>query len=120
MSVPVVRLEVGYMKHAILHAFTEYAAQIDVDVKSAVEKFCTPENVKTIIGKAVQDTLKSAIEDEIDKFFRYGAGRKFLAEAVKKKLSAGIHGMDVVWMNRCQSEYIWNILALRELHAGNY
>lgn len=86
LSVPVVRLEIEYMKHAILHAFTEHSARIDEDVRKAVEHFCRPENVKAIIEKAVNDTLKHAIEAEIDNFYRYGAGQRFLAEAVAKHL----------------------------------
>ena len=86
-SIPVVRLEVGYMKHAILHAFSQHSAQMDADVKRAVEHFCRPENVSAIVAKAVNDTLKRAIEEEIDRFYRYGAGQSFLREAVEKKLS---------------------------------
>src|SRR5690242_10711855 len=86
MSIPVVRLEIEYMKHSILQAFTEYSAKVDADVREAVERFCAPGNVKVIINKAVEQTLKHAIEAEIEKFFQYGAGRHVIAEAVKTKL----------------------------------
>ena len=85
-SIPVVRLEVEYMKHAILHAFTEHTMKVDEDVKRAVEYFCRPENIQAIVGKAVNDVLKSAIEDEIRNFFMYGAGKAALADAVKRRL----------------------------------
>lgn len=85
-SIPVVRLEVEYMKHAILHAFTAHTLKVDQDVRAAVEHFCRPENIQAIVKKAVDATLKHAIESEIEKFFLYGAGRSAIAEAVKKKL----------------------------------
>lgn len=85
-SIPVVRLEVEYMKHAILHAFTEHTLKVDADVKAAVEHFCRPENVKAIVKSAVDSILKGAIEDEIRNFFMYGAGRSAIAEAVKRRL----------------------------------
>ena len=88
-SVPVVRLEVDYMKHAIIHAFTEYSARIDQDVQAAVERFCEPKNISAIVGRAVEDTLKTAINEEIDRFYRYGAGRDFLRAQVEKKLASG-------------------------------
>lgn len=85
-SVPVVRLEVEYMKHAILHAFTEHTAKVDADVKAAVEKFCQPGNVARIVQDAVDRVLRDAINAEIEHFYRYGAGRDHLKEAVRKRL----------------------------------
>lgn len=86
-SIPVVRLEVEYMKHAILHAFTEHTLKVDQDVKAAVEHFCRPENVRAIVAQAVDSVLKDAIEGEIRDFFMYGAGREALAQAVKDRLN---------------------------------
>lgn len=85
-SFPVVRLEVEYMKHAILHAFTEHTLKVDADVKRAVEAFCTPENIGAIVERAVNDTLREAINEEIEHFYRYGAGREAIKEAVLKRL----------------------------------
>jgi len=85
-SIPVVRLEVDYMKHAILHAFTEYSLKVDADVKAAVERFCTPENVMRIVDEAVRTELRAAIEKEIHDFYAYGSGHQYIAGAVKKML----------------------------------
>jgi len=86
LSIPIVRLEVEYMKHSILHAFTEYSAQVDADVKAAVEKFCSGENVSRIIHAAVETSLKAAINEQIESFYRYGAGREVIKQAVSKAL----------------------------------
>ena len=88
-SIPVVRLEVEYMKHAILQAFTEHTLKVDADVKAAVERFCRPENIQEIVGKAVDDTLKAVINDEIGNFYRDGAGREAIKRAVAKRLDEG-------------------------------
>lgn len=85
-TIPVIRLEVDYMKHAILHAFTAHQLQIDQDVKAALDRFCRPENIQAIVSKAVDSTLEHAIKSEIEKFYLYGAGRSVIAEAVKKRL----------------------------------
>lgn len=85
-STPLVRLEVDYMKHSILHAFSEHQMKLDKDVKRAVERFCAPGNVTAIVNAEVERSLKSAIETEIHDFFAYGAGRHFIAAQVRKKL----------------------------------
>ena len=64
-SIPVVRLEVEYMKHTILHAFTEHSLKVDEDVKRAVDHFCRPENIQAIVKGAVDSVLKEAINSEI-------------------------------------------------------
>lgn len=86
-SIPVVRLEVEYMKHAILHAFTEHTLKVDADVKRAVEHFCRPENIRSVASAAVDSVLKEVINAEIEKFYRYGAGREAIAQAVKESLT---------------------------------
>ena len=86
-AIPVVRLEVEYMKHAILHAFTEHTLKVDADVKAAVERFCRPENIAAIVEDAVNHALKEAIYSEIENFYRYGAGKAHIVEAVRKRLS---------------------------------
>lgn len=86
-GMPIIRLELDGMKIAILHAFSEFQAATDAQVKAAMEKFCSPENVQRIVERCVEQEMKHAIEREIRNFFQLGAGRKFLAAAVAKKLS---------------------------------
>ena len=86
LSIPVIRLEVSYMKHAILHAFSAHTLKVDASVKKAVEEFCTPENIETIVKRAVDTALNDAIKEEIRRFYEYGAGRAYIAEAVRERL----------------------------------
>lgn len=91
-GIPIIRLELEGMKLAILHAFSEYQAGTDQAVKEAMEKYCSPENLARIVDQCVERELRAAIEKEIASFFQYGAGRQFLAAAVKQKLSESIGG----------------------------
>jgi hypothetical protein len=86
MNIPVIRLEVQGMKYSIQTALMQHAAQMDADIQAAVEAYCTPENLSEVIRKAARDALATAIKDEVDKFFRYGNGRKAVAEAVKESI----------------------------------
>lgn len=85
MQLPIIRLEVEGMKYAICTALTEHAAQMDADIKAAVESYCTPENLKKIVTDSATRILDATIREEVEKFFRYnGEGRKAVAEAVKE------------------------------------
>lgn len=86
MEIPILRLEMENMKLGIIRAFSEYQVSLDANVRTAVEAFCTPSHLNNIINQAVDDTLKRAIKDEIEKYYTYGEGRRVIAEAVIAKL----------------------------------
>ncbi|NII54364.1 hypothetical protein [Luteibacter sp. SG786] len=87
MNFPIIRLEVEGMKHAICAAMTQYQAQMDEYVKTAVEEYCTPENLLAVISKNAKSVLDSVLRDEVERFFKYGDGRKAVAMAVIQSLS---------------------------------
>ena len=85
VRLPIIRLEVEGMKYAICTALTEHAAQMDADIKAAVEAYCTPENLKKIVTASATKILDATIREEVEKFFRYtGEGRQAVAQAVKE------------------------------------
>jgi len=86
VTFPIIRLEVEGMKYQIMTALTGHAAQMDEDIKTAVDQYCTPENMSRIVKKAASDALDFAIKTEVDAFFRYGGGRKAVAAAVKESI----------------------------------
>jgi DNA polymerase III delta subunit len=83
---PIIRLEVDRMRHSIMTAFSEYQLQFDSDLKHAIEQYCTPDNLQQVLRAAVTRTLDGAIKEEVEKFFRYGEGRKVVADAVKQAI----------------------------------
>lgn len=85
-AVPVIRIEIEGMKHALSAMLSEHSAQLDADMQAAVEEFCRPDNIKKIVSDIAHATMKSAIEEEVRKFFSYGEGRKAVAETVKARL----------------------------------
>lgn len=91
MNMPIIRLSLEGMQMSILHAFAQYQVENDAMVKEAVEAFLKPENVQRIVAQCVEREIKSALEKEISTFFLYGAGRDFLAKAVKEKLLSSMH-----------------------------
>jgi hypothetical protein len=85
-NIPIIRLEIEHMKHAMLHAFADYQIHIDETLRNAVEAFCQPDNIERIVTKQVSDSLEQAIRDEVDNFFRWGKGRAAIKAAVLARL----------------------------------
>lgn len=85
---PIVRLEVQGMKHAIQTALMDHQQQLNRDIAAAVDAYCEPENLAAVVQGEVHRVLESVIKEEVQKFFRYGEGRKVVADAVKAKILA--------------------------------
>lgn len=88
---PIIRIEVENMKQSIAHAFTEMQLSMDANVRNALEKFCTPENIERVVNQQVEDTIKEVIQREIDTFFKIGPGRSVINEEVRRKMSETYH-----------------------------
>jgi len=87
VNMPIIRLEVESMKYQLNTMLSEYAAQMDADLKQAVEDFCTPENIQYIVKTTADRVMEQTIREEVEKFFRNsGEGRKAIATAVKESL----------------------------------
>jgi len=84
MNIPIIRLEVEGMKMTISAAISEHAMQIEQDISRAVEDYCTPENISFVVRQAATNQLNHAIKEEVERFFKFGEGRKAVAEAVRE------------------------------------
>lgn len=87
-AIPIIRLEVEGMRHTVSAALSAHSAQMDADIRAAVEAYCTPENLAHVVKKLATAALEDAIRAEVDSFFRYGNGRKAVAAAVKESILA--------------------------------
>lgn len=83
---PIIRLEVNRMKHTMLVALSEYAAQVDEMLRSSIEAYCTPDNLQRVIDKETQRTLDAVIREEVKNWFTYGEGREVIKKALEQKL----------------------------------
>ena len=84
MEMPIIRLELEGMRQTLCAALSQHAAQMDEDIRRAVEGFCTSENLAYVVQTAAREQLKNTIEEEVQNFFRYGPGRRAVAEAVRE------------------------------------
>ena len=88
-TIPIIRLEVERMKHAIMSALPEHAAMMDESVRQAIEAYCTPDNIGAVVQSAVQQHLDAAVKEEVRNFFQWSKpGRQAVREAVIDYLNA--------------------------------
>lgn len=88
MNIPVIKLEVEGMKHAISVALSKYAVQMDEQVQAAVDKYCEPENIQYVISTTATQAIDAAVKDIVKGFFAYGGkGRKYVKEEVERRLT---------------------------------
>ena len=70
-TIPIIRLELSGFKHSLMAAIGEHHAQIDADLKAAVEEFCKPEVVGRIVREQALEILKAETEKEVERYFKY-------------------------------------------------
>ena len=85
-QIPIIRLEVEAMKYQICMMLSEHAVQMDKDIKDAVDEYCTTANLKRVVQQNATRVLDEVIQAEVQNFFRYGEGRKAVAEAVRESI----------------------------------
>ena len=86
MNIPIMRLEIQGMKHALSVALTEHTVKMDADIQDAINKFCTSENVKKIIDEEVGRNLNEIFRESVRDFLLRGDGRKTIEQAVVEKV----------------------------------
>lgn len=85
-TVPVIRIELQRAQYALNAIIQEAFLQRDEDVKRAIETALSPENIQRWLSDSVTTEIRKAIDQEIQSFYRYGAGREALKEMVVKRL----------------------------------
>lgn len=83
--VPIVKITVQGMEHAICHAMTEHFAKLDAEcqkvIKQAVESFDYQGEVRRIVTEVMGKSLRSAIERE---FYYGGQGYKAIEKMAQE------------------------------------
>jgi hypothetical protein len=87
MGIPILRLTLESSRMSIVQAFSEYAAQRDEMLVAAVNDYCTPENLRAVVAENVRSVLDAVIREEVERYYRHGAGRKVVRDEVERLLS---------------------------------
>lgn len=89
-SLPIVKIELESMRLSMTHAFHEMQFKMDEMVQKAIADALQPERIQEMMTRTARVEIDKAILAETEAFFRYGGGRKVIAELVAKKLSENL------------------------------
>jgi hypothetical protein len=85
MNIPIIKIEFESMRQSLRIAMTEQMVTMDSNIKEAIDKYCTVENLQYIINSEVMRSVNEAVKEEVQSLFKYsGAGRKAIREQIKK------------------------------------
>lgn len=85
-TLPIIKLEVEGMKHAIKVALSQHTIEIDAHIQAAINEYCTDDNLQTVIVAATKAAIDNVVKDEITRFFEYGDGRKAVSAAIEETI----------------------------------
>lgn len=83
-GIPIIRLEIESMKHAISIALNERMLSMDADIQAALDELCTVERIRAEIKQAVDRAIPGEIARIVAGLFHWGPARDQMDEAVKE------------------------------------
>jgi hypothetical protein len=86
MSLPVIKLELEGMRHTMHMALMKHQLDIDTATQAAIAAYCTEENINKVVNAAAKNALDYVLKEEVERFFRLGAGRRAIADTVNAAL----------------------------------
>jgi hypothetical protein len=86
-TMPIVRIELQSMRLSMVHAFHDMQLKMDEMAKQAIDDALDPKRIQEMMTRTAREEIDRVILEETNAFFRYGPGRKVIAEIVAKKLS---------------------------------
>lgn len=89
-ALPVIRFEIEGFSQSIRHAFALHHKEVGEYISKAIEEYVTPENLNALVEQKVKEEVDACIKNSIHEYFSYGDGRKYISEAVIKKLNKEI------------------------------
>ena len=85
-AMPVVRLELNGMKHAILHAFSNHTEELQALVSEQMDKICQTEQLRRIVTEQLTRAVSVEITDLIAKEVRAVFWETGVKEAILEKV----------------------------------
>ena len=83
-----IKIEVESMKEVIHHAFSERMLDMSSEVKLALDRACTQENIQRVVDETTQAVVKEAVQNAIKRWWAVSEeGRALIDAAVTEKLN---------------------------------
>lgn len=81
-NLPIIRLELEQMKYQILHAFGAHQHELSAQVTQELEKAINSFDYSATVSRIAHEIIK----EQIESYFRYGAGRQAIETSVNDAL----------------------------------
>lgn len=78
------------MRLSMVHAFHDMQFKMDEMAQQAIKEALDPKRIQQMMTETARDEIDKVILEETKSFFRFGPGRKVIAEMVVKKLSENL------------------------------
>lgn len=87
-SMPVIKLEMHRMAHALYTAFRQEELNLDKMVREAIEQYCSEGNVQRIVSEAARAAIDAGVSAEVRSFLTMHdqPGREMLGKEVRRYL----------------------------------
>lgn len=89
-KMPVITMQLSSMAQEIGCMLNDYNKEITKYTEESVKNFCTPENLQKIIDDQVRGSIRSAIQESVERYYVYGDGRKDIENLVIETLGKPI------------------------------
>ena len=85
---PIIKIEVDAMKQTIHHAFSERVLDMSSEVKLALDRACTQENIQKVIDETTHEIVKESVQNAIKRWWAVSdEGRALIDAAVAERLN---------------------------------
>lgn len=78
------------MRLSMVHAFHDMQFKMDEMAQQAIKEALDQKRIQEMMTQTARNEIDRVIMEETNAFFRFGPGRKVIAEIVVKKLSEGL------------------------------
>ncbi len=84
---PIIRLELDHMKQTMLHMFSEKQLDLSEEVKRAMDRVCTQENIQAHVNEAARQVVESAVKDAVRHWWLTAPeGQALIKEEINRRM----------------------------------
>lgn len=86
---PIISVSISGMRESLRVAVVEHSEEINTILQNAIDEYCTPANLQSVILSTVRTQINKAVQDAIKHYYQYGEGREEVKKAVEEALQKG-------------------------------
>ena len=81
-DMPIIKLELTHLKHNVMAHIVSHSDEVNKFIESSLDEILTSEHLKDHIHEQTRFAVKEAVTNSINNYFKYGDGKKIIADSV--------------------------------------